>query len=187
MKHTSQEPLLGNGITFLIILVFAYASVLFEKQWAVVNINLIGGAALLCYVLFGLRMIPGVLIAITVSILIFKQQTNILVVESAMFIFTCTFAPSLSLFIMSSFKKIHISTITSLTFKQILFLTAIQALFCSIFKLFTGVVLIEKVAVPDIADYFYTLFTLDLIGTLVIVYCVIKIITYFKRANSFLV
>jgi hypothetical protein len=131
-------------------------------------------------------MIPGVLIAIIVSIIIFKQQTNILAVESIMSIFTCTVAPAISLFIMSSFKKIHISTITSITFKQILFLAIIQAMYCSIFKLFTGVVLGGDIEQSYIADYFFTLFTLDLIGTLVIVYCVIKIITYFKRVNSVL-
>ena len=162
------------------IILFAYVSVLFENQWAV-NIDLVGGAALLCYMLFNLRMVPTVLLAIAVSILIFKQQTNILSVESTMAIFTCTVAPAIALFIMSSAKKIHISTLRSITFKQVLILTFVQAIFCSMFKLFTAITITSDVTQTEIADYFLKLFTVDSLGTLAIVYAAIKIIAYFKK------
>jgi len=177
-----QKHLLEHGVSFLTIILNAYVSVLFENQWAV-NIDLVGGTALLCYILFNHRMIPTVLLAIAVSILIFKQQTNILSVESTMAIFTCTVAPAISLFIMSSAKKIHISTLSSITFKQVLILTFIQAIFCSMLKLFTSITISNNVAQTEIADYFLKLFTVDSLGTLVIVYATIKIITYFKKTN----
>jgi len=164
------------------IVLFAYVSVLFENQWAV-NIDLVGGAALLSYILFSLRMIPSVILAIVVSMLIFKQQGNILALEPAMTIFTCTIAPAIAFFIMSSAKKIHISTIRSITFKQVLILTFIQAIFCSMLKLFTAITISSNVTQPEIADYFLKLLTIDSLGTLAIVYAAIKIITYFKKSN----
>lgn len=182
MTRSFQKHLSEYGISFLMIMLLAYTSVLFENQWAI-NIDLVGGAALLCYILFNHRMVPAVLLAIAVSILIFKQQTNILSVGSAMAILTCTVAPAIALFIMSSAKKIHISTLSSITFKQVLILTFIQAIFCSMFKLFTAVTISSNVAKTEIADYFLKLFTVDSLGTLVIVYAAIKIITYFKKTN----
>ena len=182
MTRSFQKHLSGHGISFLMIMLFAYVSVLFENQWAV-NIDLVGGAALLCYMLFNLRMVPTVLLAIAVSILIFKQQTNILSVESTMAIFTCTVAPAIALFIMSSAKKIHISTIRSITFKQVLILTFVQAIFCSMFKLFTAITITSDVTQTEIADYFLKLFTVDSLGTLAIVYAAIKIIAYFKKVD----
>ena len=182
LTNPFQEQLTGHGITFLMILLFAYVSVLFESQWAV-NIDLVGGAVLLSFILFNLRMMPSVIVAIVASILIFKQQSNILALESVMLIFTCTIGPAIALFIMSSAKKIHISTITSISFKQILFLTIIQAIFCSIFKLFTAITVSGDVAQSDIADYFFKLFTIDSLGTLIIVYCAIKIIPHLRRLN----
>jgi len=177
-----QKHLSEHGISFLMIILFAYVSVLFENQWAV-NIDLVGGAALLCYILFNHRMIPTVLLAIVVSMLIFKQQGNILALESAMMVFTCTIGPAAALFIMSSAKKIHISTLRSITFKQVLILTFIQAIFCSMLKLFTAKTISSNVTQPEIGDYFLKLFTIDSLGTLAIVYAAIKIITYFKKVN----
>ena len=182
MTNPSLEKLTEHSLTFLMIVLFAYASVLFENQWAV-NINLVGGAVLLSYILFSLRMMPSVILAIVVAILMFKQQGNILALESAMTIFTCTIAPAIALFIMSSAKKIHISTIRSITFKQILILSFIQAIFCSMLKLFTAITISSNVTRPEIADYFFKLFTIDSLGTLAIVYATIKIITYFKKVN----
>jgi len=181
MTNSSLQQLTRHSLTFLMIVLFAYVSVLFENQWAV-NIDLVGGAALLSYILFSLRMIPSVILAIVVSMLIFKQQGNILALEPAMTIFTCTIAPAIAFFIMSSAKKIHISTIRSITFKQVLILTFIQAIFCSMFKLFTAITISSNTQ-PEIADYFFKLFTIDSLGTLAIVYATIKIITYFKKVN----
>jgi len=182
MTNPSLGKLTEHSLTFLMIVLFAYASVLFENQWAI-NINLIGGAALLSYILFSLRMMPSVILAIVFSMLLFKQQSNILALESVMTIFTCTTAPAIALFIMSSAKRIHISTIRSITFKQILILTFIQAIFCSMFKLFTAITISSNVTRPEIADYFLKLFTIDSLGTLAIVYVAIKIITYLKKVN----
>lgn len=180
MTHSFQSHLSGHGITLIMIILLAYVSVLFENQWAV-NIDLVGGAALLSYILFSLRMMPSVILAIVVSMLIFKQQGNILALESAMMVFTCTIGPAAALFIMSSAKKIHISTISSITFKQVIMLTFIQAIFCSMFKLFTAKTISNNVTQTEIADYFLKLFTVDSLGTLAILYAAIKIIAYFKN------
>lgn len=182
MTNPSLQQLTEHSLTFLMIVLFAYVSVLFENQWAV-NIDLVGGAVLLSYILFSLRMMPSVILAIVVSMLIFKQQGNILALESAMMVFTCTIGPATALFIMSSAKKIHISTLRSITFKQVLILTFIQAIFCSMLKLFTAITINSNVTQPEIADYFLKLFTIDSLGTLAIVYAAIKIITYFKKVN----
>jgi len=182
MTNPFPEQLTEHSLTFLMIVLFAYVSVLFENQW-LVNIDLISGAVLISYILFSLRMIPSAILAIVVSMLLFKQQSNIFAIESAMSIFTCAISPAIAVFIMSSSKKINISTIGVISFNQVLILTFVQAIFCSMFKLFTVITLTDNVDQPEIADYFFKLFTIDSLGTLAIVYAAIKIITYFKKSN----
>ena len=126
---------------------------------------------------------PTVAVAIVVSILIFKQ-TEIIALESIMSIFICTIAPGIALYIMSSFKEFNISTISSISFKQILLLSVVQAIFCSIFKLSKSITITGNVAQSDIANYFMHLFTIDMLGTLAIVYCAIKIIPLLGNLQS---
>jgi hypothetical protein len=160
--------------------VFAYISAVVESQWAV-NVNLIGGVALLSYMLFGLRLIPSVLLAIIVASLIFKPQGAIVPLELAMMTFTCTVAPAIALYIMSSAKRINISNIVSITFKQVLILSFLQAIFCSIFKLAQLATTTEHTLPIAMAESFSSFFVIDFIGTATLVYVAIQIIIYSKK------
>ena len=177
MTSIFQKQLIEHGITFLIIVLFAYVTFLFKSQWEV-NYDLVGGAALLSYILFNLRVMPTVAVAIVVSILIFKQA-GIFNIESVMFISICTIGPAIALYIMSSFKEFNISSIRSISFKQILLLSIVQATFCSIFKLSKSITITGNIEQSDIANYFMHIFTVDALGTLAIVYFAIKIIPLF--------
>jgi hypothetical protein len=84
---------------------------------------------------------------------------------------------------MSSFKEFNISSITSISFKQILLLSIVQAIFCSIFKLSKSITITGNVAHSDIANYFMHIFTVDVLGTIAIVYFVIKIIPLFSNSR----
>jgi hypothetical protein len=174
MTSIFKNQLIAHSITFSIIVLFAYVTFLLKIQWEV-NYDLVGGAALLSYILFNLRVIPTVAVAIVVSILLFRQA-GIFNIESVMFIFICTIGPAIALYIMSSFKEFNISSITSISLKQILLLSIVQAIFCSIFKLSKSITITGNVAHSDIANYFMHIFTVDVLGTLAIVYFVIKII-----------
>jgi hypothetical protein len=181
MTSNFQKQLIEHGITFSIIVLFAYVTFLIRSQWQV-NYDLVGGAALLSYILFNLRMMTTVAVAIVVSILIFKQ-TEILALESIMSISICTIGPAIALYIMSSFKEFNISSIRSISLKQILLLSIVQAIFCSIFKLSKSITITGNVAHSDIANYFMHIFTVDVLGTLAIVYFAIKIIPLFGNSR----
>jgi hypothetical protein len=101
-----------------------------------------------------------------------------------MFISICTIGPAIALYIMSSFKEFNISSIRSISFKQMLLLSIIQATFCSIFKLANSITITGNIERSDIASYFMHIFTVDAIGTLAIVYFVIKIIPLFINFKS---
>ena len=177
MNSIFKNQLIAHSITFSIIVLFAYVTFLLKIQWEV-NYDLVGGAALLSYILFNLRVMPTVAVAIVVSILIFKQA-GIFNIESVMSIFICTIGPAIALYIMSSFKEFNISSITSISFKQMLLLSIVQATFCSIFKLSKSITITGNVSQSDIASYFIHLFTVDVLGTVALVYCAIKIIPFF--------
>ena len=181
MTSIFKNQLIEHSITFSIIVLFAYVTFLFKSQWEV-NYDLVGGAALLSYILFNLRVMPTVAVAIVVSILIFKQA-GIFNIESVMSIFICTIGPAIALYIMSSFKEFNISSIRSISFKQMILLSVVQATFCSIFKLSKSITITGNVTQPDIANYFMHIFTVDVLGTLAIVYCVIKIIPLFVNSR----
>jgi hypothetical protein len=174
MTSIFKNQLIAHSITFSIIVLFAYVTFLLKIQWEV-NYDLVGGAALLSYILFNLRVIPTVAVAIVVSTLLFRQA-GIFNIESVMFMFICTIGPAIAIYIMSSFKEFNISSITSISLKQILLLSIVQAIFCSIFKLSKSITITGNVEHSDIANYFMHIFTVDLLGTLAIVYFAIKII-----------
>ena len=181
MTSIFKKQLIEYSITFSTIVLFAYITFFFRSEWEV-NYDLVGGAALLSYILFSLRMMPAVAVAIIVSILLFRKA-DIFAIESMMSIFICTVGPAIALYIMSSFKEFNISSIRSISFKQIILLSVVQATFCSIFKLSKSITITGNVAQPDIANYFMHIFTVDVLGTLAIVYCVIKIIPLFVNSR----
>lgn len=185
MTLVLDNILVKNAIVFLLFLIFAYLSVVVENQWTV-NINLIGGTALLSYLLFGYRVMASVILSIIAVHLLFEHQASIVSLEATMMIVTCTLAPAIAFYIMSAAKKNSLTNIASLNFKHVLLLSFIQAVFCSLFKLFSFSIQGLNVANRPIemANSFSSLFVIDFIGTAVLLYIAIQIIIYFRKIKS---
>jgi len=182
MTTPLQNQLTRHSITFVVILLFGYVTVLLDSQLAV-SLDVVGGAILLSYILFGLRMMPSVILTLIVSTLIFEQQ-SVTSLESVLSIATESFAPALAIFILNFPQIPDISRMVSIDYRKLVAVIVVEAIFCAIFKLVTDIIIEGDIEQSDAVDQLFQLITLDSLGSLIVICSVICIIIYINKLTN---
>jgi len=180
MTTPLQNQLTRHSITFVVVLLFTYLTVLFDSQWAV-ELDIVGGAILLSYILFGLRMVPSVILTLIVSTLIFEQQ-SVTSLGSVLSIATESFAPALAIFILTFSQIPDVSRMVSINYIKLLSVVVVEAIFSSMFELTTDVIIEGDIEQSDAVDQLFQLITLSSLGSLIVVCSVICIIIYINKS-----
>ncbi len=165
-----------NLIAFLSVFFAAYIMVLFGEFEIAVGtyFYLPLGAKILMYLLFGFRVLPGVLLAcIGTGVVLFNSWNDHLLLGS-MAACAGALAPIIAMWVMRITQMCNFSNLKNIDFRHVIFLIAFTSVISALLKFF---IYMQSITMNiNAVDFITHYITGDVLGSLLVIYLVLKLL-----------